>query len=465
MERGTGVLPVVFEVSTRPMDLTARAGLTLVAETVLALGLDEVVRRHLRLQRRRRGFDEFEKLLAVVLVQAAGGESVEDVAVLASDLGLARLLGRPLPSPDALHDFLGSFHDEAEMSLRPPGRAWIPRESDGLRALHDVNAVLVRRAVRRRCPQRATLDLDATVIESHKRDALVHYKGGRGYQPTVVLWAEEDLVVADQYRDGNVPAGMRTLEVAERAWAALPGSVTERRFRADSACYEERLLRRLLREKIAFSISADMTSELRDACQRPTVCWQPFEDRPTEYVELAEVAFAPGEWPKSAPALRYAALRFTGRQGRLFADGTDTKYLAVVSNRWDLDGPGLVRWHWEKAGTVEFTHDVTKNELAARLPPSGRFGANAAWYRLSMLTYNVLTVLRRVALPPRLLRARPNRLRYEVFTVPAEIHQHARQLRARLGIGELAAEEIIAARQHLLELQLAVREQPDDKAP
>ncbi len=38
-------------------------------------------------------------------------------------------------------------------------------------------------------------------------------------------------------------------------------------------------------------------------------------------------------------------------------------------------------------------HDVTKNELGAAVPPCGRFGANAAWYRLSLLTYNVLSAL------------------------------------------------------------------------
>lgn len=49
-----------------------------------------------------------------------------------------------------------------------------------------------------------------------------NYKGGRGYQPTAVLWAEQDLVVADQYRDGNVLAGMQTLAVTRRAIAAVP---------------------------------------------------------------------------------------------------------------------------------------------------------------------------------------------------------------------------------------------------
>jgi len=210
-----GILPFVFEAAVQPMDLTAFAGLALVSETMLALGLDEVVRERLQLRERQRGYDEFDKVHALVLVQAAGGDCVEDVRILARDAGLGRLLARPLPSPDALHDFLGAFHDEAQFASRPAaGVAWIPEETGELEALAAVNTVLVRRAASQTPVRRATLDLDATIIESHKRDALVHYKGGRGYQPTAVVWAEQDLVLADQYRDGNVPAGMDTLAVA-----------------------------------------------------------------------------------------------------------------------------------------------------------------------------------------------------------------------------------------------------------
>jgi Transposase DDE domain group 1 len=216
---GQGILPFVFEALPQPMDLTARAGLTLVSETMLALGLDEIVRARLSLRERDRGDSEFDKIHAVVLVQAAGGECVEDVRVLARDAGLLRLVARPWPSPDALHAFLAAFHDEAAMAGRPPEGAWIPEETPALQALAAINTDLVHRAVAGVPAARATLDLDATLIESHKRDALAHDQGGRGYQPTAVLWAEQDLVVADQFRDGNVPAGTRTLEVAQRAIA------------------------------------------------------------------------------------------------------------------------------------------------------------------------------------------------------------------------------------------------------
>jgi hypothetical protein len=260
-------------------------------------------------------------------------------------------------------------------------------------------------------------------------------------------------VVADQYRDGNVPAGMDTLPVAQRGFEVLPPSVTDRRFRGDSACYETKLLRWLWRQGIAFTVSADMTPDLRDVCRARSVSWQRLEERPHEFVDAADVEFTPGIWPKTAPPMRYAAMRFSSRQGVLFADGTDTKYLAVVSNRRELSLTDLVRWHWQKAGTIELLHDVTKNELAARLPPSGRFGANAAWYRLTMMTYNVLSALRCHALPERLARARPRRLRFEVFTAPARLRRHARQLVAQLGVPELTARELITARERLLALR------------
>lgn len=455
---GQGILPFLFEAGPQPMELTARAGLVLVTETMLALGLDDLVRSCLPRRGRRRGYSEFDKLQAVVLIQAAGGDCIEDVRVLARDAGLLRLLGRSLPSPDALHDFLCGFHDEGEMERRPAEGAWIPRENAALGGLAEVNTRLVHRAVGVVIGQAATLDLDATLIESHKRDAQPHYKGGRGYQPTAVLWAEQDLVVADQFRDGNVPAGMDTPEVARRAVAALPAGLKQRCLRGDSACYDEALLKYLVGKEIGFTISADMTPELRRVCTHPGVAWQTVEERPTETVAVADVVFAPGNWPKTAQPLRYVALRFSPRQASLFSG--EPKYLAVVSNRWAPAAGELVHWHRQKAGTIELTHDITKNDLAAAPLPSGRFGASAAWYRLTMLTYNVLTVLRRRALPERFLVARPKRLRYEVFTVPAQIHSHARRLRAQLAAPPLTVDELVAARIRLRELQSTVLGRP-----
>jgi hypothetical protein len=76
------------------------------------------------------------------------------------------------------------------------------------------------------------------------------------------------------------------------------------------------------------------------------------------------------------------------------------RYFAVVTNRTD-DGLAILQWHRAKAGTVEHTHHVLKTELAAAALPSGKFGANAAWFRLNVLTYNLLTALKRLTVPRR----------------------------------------------------------------
>ena len=72
-------------------------------------------------------------------------------------------------------------------------------------------------------------------------------------------------------------------------------------------------------------------------------------------------------------------------------------------------------------------HDVLKNELSAGVLPCGRFGANAAWLRLAILTHNVLTALKRLALPAELLPARPKRLRFLFFNTAGRRVHHARR--------------------------------------
>ena len=75
---------------------------------------------------------------------------------------------------------------------------------------------------------------------------------------------------------------------------------------------------------------------------------------------------------------------------------------------------------------------MLKNELATGVLPSKYFGANAAWLRLAVISYNVLTALKRVALPAGLLTVRPKRLRFLIFYTAGRLVHHARQMRLRL---------------------------------
>ena len=117
-----------------------------------------------------------------------------------------------------------------------------------------------------------------------------------------------------------------------------------------------------------------------------------------------------------------------------------------------MPAAALLHWHWEKAGTIELVHDITKNELGAAVPPCGRFGANAAWYRLSLLTYNVLSALKSLALPSSLSAARPKRLRFTVFTLAGRLAAPAGRLVLRIGAAAERLAGLLAARGQLLRL-------------
>ena len=454
-----GILPFVFVIGDRGDrdDVTARAGLPLVVETMRALGVDDACRRELPAAKREGSYATEEKLETLVTLLAAGGDRIEDIRILAEDKGLQRLLGRAFPSPDTLLDFLGDFHDPKCWDGRPEGKkAYVPPETTALRGLEAVNRTLVARAADR-ATTTATIDHDGTIIESHGHGATMAYEGTKGYQPLVAVWAEEALVVADEFRDGNVAGGEDPLSSVKRAFANLPTWVQTRYFRGDSADYYEPLLKYLVKEKVGFCISADMTQNLRRVCQTVPETgkqgWKLLERRASEDVHLAEVQFAPGKWPKGAMPLRYIAMRFTPRQGKLFDDGRGPKHLAVVSNRHEMKAADLVEWHRQKAGTVEHVHRVLKDELGAGVMPTQRFGANAAWFRINTIAFNVLTALKRLALPERYRQARPKRLRFELFTVPARLVEHQSKIQVRASLDESRAHEVIDARQRLLDLR------------
>ena len=190
------------------------------------------------------------------------------------------------------------------------------------------------------------------------------------------------------------------------------------------------------RGRITFGISVRMTPKLKQCILRLSdSLWKPYrEDSQTES-ECADVLnYWPEEEdrPEGAGPLRYTAIRIRPRQGALFADGSEAKYFAVASNEWNWGPRKLLEWHREKAGTIEAIHDVLKNELAGGVMPCGRFGANAAWMRLALMTHNVLTALKRIGLPESWLHARPKRLRFRIFCSPGKLVHHARQLLLRV---------------------------------
>ena len=241
------------------------------------------------------GWTDSQMITSLALVNLAGGESVVDLEVLEKDEGLCRILrqvetygirrgerraleerwrrerGRSMPSETTVFRYLERFHDVGEESKREVHRAFIPAANDALKGLRKVNADLVSFVQSRSPHSQATLDMDATLVETHKQQALYSYKKHKAYQPLTTYWAEADLVVHSEFRDGNVPASHQQLRVLKEALGHLPCGVEKVMLRSDTAGYEQELLRYCAEGRderfgvIEFAVGVDVTPEFKRA--------------------------------------------------------------------------------------------------------------------------------------------------------------------------------------------------------
>jgi len=242
-------------------------------------------------------------------------------------------------------------------------------------------------------------------------------------------------VLADEFRDGNVPAKQAPLTCAKLAFSALPETVTQRFFRGDSACHENELLGWLQHPdraqepggRIGFAVSAVLSQPLAEALRKvPEAQWTTFgtEDDGT-LRQWAEVDFVPGDEyeHKDSQPLRYVGLRLLKPQGVLFGDGSDRHFHAVITNQ-KLAGGRLLDWHREKAGTVEHVHDEVKNELGGGHVPSQRFGVNSAWFKISLLAYNLVSAIKGLCLEAEERTARLKRFRLLLIHIAGRMNRN-----------------------------------------
>ena len=143
--------------------------------------LEASVRRHVGVREGAQGWTDAQIVVALTMLNLAGGESVDDLRLLEKDEGLGRALltaethgmrraqrnrwrkerSRTVPSPTAAFRYLNRFHDEAEEAGRRSRKAFIPAANDAL-------------------------------IGTHKRQACYCYKRHEAYQPLTTYWHEAD---------------------------------------------------------------------------------------------------------------------------------------------------------------------------------------------------------------------------------------------------------------------------------
>ncbi len=499
-----GVLPFKYDVEHKTTGMTALAGLPAYLDLAHVLRLADAADRHIGVRCGGQGWTDGQLVTALILLNLAGGDRVQDVKTLEADEGFRRImetclghgLPRPerralqrrwrkerkrvVPSPTPIFRYLNAFHKSEWNERQVQGSSWIPTDIGALAGFAKINATMLAFAQRNAPQETATLDMDATLIETFKRSALYCYKGFKSYQPLNVWWAEQEMFVHTEFRPGNVPAGFEQLRVLEQSLELLPAGVQRVRLRSDTAGYQHELLRYCETAanarfgRIEFAIGCPVDASFKRAvAAAPESAWKPLQrvagDRQIatgrEWAEVWHVTNGPG-MSKHAPIYRYLATR-ERLEEQLTLPGVETtqtypfptldmagvryKVFGTVSNM-DLAGDALIRWLYERCGKSEQAHAALKNELAGGTLPSGLFGANAAWWWIAVLAFNVNALMKHVVLGGEWKTKKMKAIRFNLINVAGRVLQHARQWLIRLGSEHPALELLIYIRERIFSM-------------
>jgi hypothetical protein len=496
-------LPFQYEIEKSESGFTGLGGLPLYLDLMERAGFRSSLARHVGARVGAQGWSDYEMVSSLVLLNLSGGDCVDDLRLLEGDEGFCRVMDRvrhhglsrqerreasrrfrkererSVPSPSSVFRYLSAFHEADQESIRQAHTAFIPAPNRHLRGLRGVNGDLAAFAHRQAPHETATLDMDATLVESGKQEALFCYKGFTGYQPFNVWWSEQDFVLHTEFRDGNVPAGHEQLRVFKEALDLLPEGVESVRLRSDTAGYQHDLLRYCETGeserfgRIEFAIGCDVSSSFKRAVSEvDESAWRPvykkiegkWEKTDREY---AEVCFVPNEiaHSKQAPLYRYLATREAVRQPilpgleearslpfpSLALAETHYKIHGVVTNM-EMEGSDLINWLYERCGKSEEAHWVMKEDLAGGRLPSGDFGENAAWWWIMILAFNLNSIMKRHVLGRDWAPKRMKAIRFHVIRLAGRVIRHARRLIIRLAGKHPSTEMLMEARYKIARL-------------
>jgi hypothetical protein len=464
------------------------------------IGLSKSVQKHIKVRSGGQGWTDAQMVLALVLLNLAGGDCVEDIKVLEADDGFCEVLKqaelhglrrkvrralmrrwrkertRAVASPSAIFRYLAQFHDEQQEGHRQAGKAFIPLSNEHLKGFGAINKDMVAFSSHQQSEQSATLDMDATLVATSKADALFCYKGFRSYQPLNTWWSEQEIILYSEFRDGNVPAGFEQLRVFKESLGCLPAGITTVRLRSDTAGYQHDLLRYCASGVsdfgvIEFAIGCDVTSEFKQAVAEVEESdWKPIYKtvngkKEDSGVEWAEVCFVPNAIGRSkkGPEYRYLAKREVLLEQRVLPGmeqqlslpfptvelkGKKYKVYGIVTNM-DWHGEELIHWYHKRCGKSEEAHAVMKDDLAGGKLPSADFGSNAAWWWIMILAFNLNAMMKKLVLADNWQPRRMKAVRFSLINLPGRVLKRSRRLIIRLTQNHPSLELLIEARKKI----------------
>ena len=406
-----------FKLEKTEETLTAYAGVSLIGEYIQAIQLPKYIDTHLPQAKSAVGYCPSTFVFPLLLMLLSGGRTLADMRMLKQEDGLQKLLKiEDIPSEGAYGN-------------------WLRRQGEigGLEGLEVVSKVLNDIAFSSDPNQNFTLDLDATQIVAEKSTAQYTYKGEKGYMPMVGHLAENGLVIGDDFRSGNAAPAFENLEFIQHCERQMPAGKAITHIRADSAAYQAAIINHCEDNGQMFAIGAPLDIAVKTAILAiPDEDWVRYRDR-----EIAETVHTMNETKK---AFRLVVTR-KGKQCNLLEEDQDESYFyhAIASNANSTQSAAEVKdWYCQRGDTSENRIKELKIGLGMEYLPCDHEKANAIFFRLGVIAYNISIMFKLNVLPESWRRYQIRTIRWRLFQIAGKVVESGRYVKLKIREAHLA---------------------------
>jgi hypothetical protein len=426
-----------FKTEKTEETLTAHGGLALLAEYNHGIGLRTLADRHLPGPGSNRGYAASAFVDSLVLLLQAGGRRLEDLRELRRESPLLKLVERDeIPDSDTVGDWLRRMGDPQT------GRA-------GLLGLGTVRDILNHRLLRRDERTDYTLDMDAMQVEGEKHDAHFTYQGEKGYMPMLGYLFEPGICLVDEFREGNESPGAGHVAFYLGCVQRMPVGKRIARFRADSASYQAELINELEEDGVLWSITADQDTAVQKAIKDiPEDAWQkPYPGCEYEFAETVH------SMEKTKTSFRLVVKREERRQKSLFEQERYFHYAVATNLPDEKSAQDALVWHNQRGQAENFNKEL-KIGFGQDQMPCGQSHANAVYFRIGVIAYNLFVGFRRLACPEAWGRHTITTFRWKLVQIAGRIVHHAGQVILRLAVEADLLELVQGIRRRCYEMSL-----------
>ena len=386
-----------------------------------SLSLAERIDKHFPQPKSNRGYKPSEIIKTLILMQHEGSFHLDEVRHIQDDEALRTVLDlKKLPQATTLGDWLRRIGNQPQIQ-----DAWVK-----------VNKAVLQSALHR-C-KKVTLDIDATEIVAHKADAKWTYNKNKGFMPMVGHIAETGQVVAVDFRQGNVPPAQDNLAFIQQCQQSLPEGCVLNALRIDAAGYQIKIIEYCDDQDIQYAIRAKTSATMRaqiDAAGDSD--WHPLLDKqgkPVNGQDTYRTSFCIGNYKKAFTlVIQRTAIK---GQASLDLDSQESSeaisqggyiYRAIATNRDELTDSQVVHWYNQRAEDSENRIKELKLDFGGDTLPCSDFNANALYFLISSLSYNLFALMRQL-LPEELAHHRAMTLRWRLYAIAAKVVKTGRQL-------------------------------------